>query len=178
MWRYFTYKNNHKYIDVLDQFIDSYNNTFHRTIKTKPSSVSIENQDEIFKTMYGYDKNLGDDSIINPKFSVGDKVRISKKKNIFEKGYTPNWTREIFIITIVILQNPPTYYIKDLNNENIEGKFYENELQKINKNEEIYSIDKIIRKRKRNNQEEYFVSWLGYPKSFNSWIKSTDLIQT
>lgn len=176
MWRYFTFKNNDKYTDVLDDLIHSYNNTYHRTIKTKPYLVSLKNESIIYKNIYGYDKQIGDDSIIEPKFTIGDKVRISKNKKIFEKGYTPNWTREIFQIQNVILKNPPIYIIKDLNNETIEGSFYEEELQKINKKDEVYTIDKILRKRQRNNKKEYFVSWLGYPKSFNSWIDANDII--
>lgn len=176
MWRYFTFKNSHKFFDILKDLVHSYNNTYHRTIKTKPSLVSLKNEDKIYKIIYGFEKKDGDDSVVNPKFSINDKVRISKNKGIFEKGYTPNWSREIFIIDKVLLKVPPVYEIKDLNNEIIEGTFYEEELQKINKNNEVYSIDKIIRKRTRNKELEYFVSWLGYPKSFNSWINAKDLI--
>ena len=65
-----------------------------------------------------------------------------------------------------------------MNDEIIEGRFYEQELQKINKQEEVYRIDKIIRKRKINKKLEYYVSWIGYPNSFNSWVKKEDLIKT
>lgn len=177
MWRYFTFKNNFKYIDILNQLVDSYNNSYHRSIKTKPSAVNISNEKKIWKILYGFEKNIGEEVIVEPKFFVGDRVRISKDKGIFSKGYTPNWTIEIFVIEKILLQNPPLYIIKDLNNEEIEGKFYEQELQKIETNEENYKIEKIIRKRKRNNQVEYFVKWLGYPMTFNSWIKSTDIIK-
>ncbi|CAF0995975.1 unnamed protein product [Brachionus calyciflorus] len=159
MWRYFTHKNNHNYTKVLENLVDSYNNTFHRTIKTTPNNVSPKNEEKIFRNIYGYDKNTGDDSFLSLNFKIGDKVRISKSKGLFEKGYTPNWTREIFLIDKIVYSNPPTYVIKDLNDEIIEGRFYEQELQKINKNEEIYQIDKIIRKRKINNKLEYYHSW-------------------
>ncbi|CAF1104621.1 unnamed protein product, partial [Brachionus calyciflorus] len=176
MWRYFTYKNNHDYTKILDNLVDSYNNKFHRTIKTTHSNVSSKNEEKVIKNIYGYDKNTGDDSLLTLNFKIGDKVRISKTKGLFEKGYTPNWTREIFVIDKIVYSNPLTYIIKDLNDETIEGRFYEQELQKINKNEEIYQIDKIIRKRKKNNKLEYFVSWIGYPKSFNSWVKKEDVM--
>ena len=65
-----------------------------------------------------------------PKFSVGDQVRITKKKGVFDKGYTSNWTRELFVITGVQDTNPPTYKIQDLNGEEVQGTFYEQELQK------------------------------------------------
>ncbi len=178
MWRYFTHKKNNKYIEVLQDLVNSYNNTYHRTIKTKPLLVTTKNEQKIYKNIYGHERNSGDESVVNPQFKIGDKVRISKNKGVFEKGYTPNWTREIFIIDKLLIQAPPTYIIKDLNDEIIEGRFYEQELQKINQKDEVYSIDKIIRKRKKNNEIEYFVSWLGYPKSFNSWIKASDVVQT
>ncbi|CAF0918395.1 unnamed protein product [Brachionus calyciflorus] len=78
------------------------------------------------RNIYGYDKNTGDDSFITLNFKI---------------GYTPNWTREIFVIDKIVYSNPPTYIIKDLIDESIEGRFYEQELQKINKKEEIYQID-------------------------------------
>lgn len=177
MWRYFTFKNNQKFIDILNDLVFSYNNTYHRSIKTKPSLVTAKNENKIFKNIYGFEKLTGDNSVINPKFNVGDKVRISKDKGIFSKGYTPNWSREIFVIENIQIENPPIYFIKDLNNEKIMGKFYEQELQKIIQDEEIYTIDKIIKKRKKNNIIEYYVSWLGYPNSFNSWVNEKDLIQ-
>ncbi len=103
-----------------------------------------------------------------PKFQVGDKVRISKKKGTFAKGYETNWTKELFIITEAQSTNPPTYKIQDMNNEAIHGTFYEPELQKSA--QEIYRIEKIIRSRIKKGKKEIFVKWSGYDSSFNSWI--------
>ena len=103
-----------------------------------------------------------------PKFQVGDRVRIFKKKNIFDKGFTTNWTKELFIVTEVQNTIPPTYKIQDLNGEDIEGTFYEQELQKSK--QEIFRIEKIIRSRMKNGKKEILVKWEGYDKSFNSWI--------
>ncbi|CAF1067439.1 unnamed protein product, partial [Brachionus calyciflorus] len=86
MWRYFPYKNNHDYTKVLDYLVDLYNNNFHRTIKTTPSKVSSKNEEKVFKNIYGHDKNTGDDSLLTLNFKIGDKVRISKTKGLFEKG--------------------------------------------------------------------------------------------
>ena len=80
---------------------------------------------------------------INPKFFVRDKVRISKKKKTFEKGYTTRWTEEIFTIAEVQRTQPPTYKIADLNGEEIKGTFYEPELQKTS--QEIFRIEKVIK---------------------------------
>ena len=98
------------------------------------------------------------------KFKVGDHVRISKYKNIFAKGYTPNWSEEVFVIKEVKNTVPWTYVINDLNGEEIIGTFYEKELQKTN--QQTFRIEKVI-KRKGN---KLYVKWKGYDNSFNSWI--------
>ena len=109
------------YIDKLDDIVNEYNNTHHRAIKMKP--IDVKNN-----TYINIDKELNDN---DPKFKVGDHARISKYKNIFAKGYTPNWSEEIFIIKEIKSAVPWTYVINDLNGEEISGTFYEKELQKI-----------------------------------------------
>ena len=105
-----------------------------------------------------------------PKFSVGEKVRITKKKKTFEKGYTPRWTEEVFEVSEIQYTNPPTYKIKDWNNEKIVGSFYEPEMQKTH--QFTFRIEKVLRKR----GNKVLVKWLGYPDSFNSWINAKDVI--
>ena len=107
----------------------------------------------------------------NPKFKVGDHVRISKYKNIFAKGCTRNWSEEIFIVKKIKNTVPWTYVISDLNGEEILGSFYEKEPQKTNQKE--FRIEKVI-KRKRN---KLYVKWKGYNNSFNSWIDKNNLIK-
>ena len=124
-----------------------------------------ENEDRVWMNMYGFLKPG-----MTPKFSVGDKVRITKKKKTFEKGYTPRWTEEVFEITEIQYTNPPTYKLKDLNDENILGSFYEPEMQKTH--QFTFRIEKVLRKR----GNKVLVKWLGYPDSFNSWINAKDVI--
>ena len=108
-----------KYYDVLDDIINKYSNTKHSTIKMKP--IDVKNN----KRVYTDEHNEK-----NSRFKVGDRVRISKFKNIFAKGYTPNWSREIFVVNKINDTVPYTYNIKDLNDEEIIGSFYDRELQK------------------------------------------------
>ena len=107
------------YIDKLDDIVHKYNNKKHTTIKMKPIDVKDN-------TYIDYGKEVNDN---DPKFKVGDHVRISKYKNIFALGYSPNWSEEVKEIKNTV---PWTYVINDLNDEEIIGTFYENELQRIN----------------------------------------------
>ena len=113
------------YIDKLDDIVNEYNNTYHRTIKMKPINVKDS-------TYINTDKEVNDKGT---KFKVGDDVRISKYKSIFAKGYTPNWSEEAFVIKEVKNTVPWSYVISDLNGEEITGTFYEKELQKTNQEE-------------------------------------------
>ena len=110
---------------MLVHILSKYNNTIHRTIKTKPIDVTGDSY-----AKYNENSNKKD-----PKFKVGDHVRISKYKNIFAKGYTPNWSEEVFVISKIKNTVPWTYVISDLNGEEITGSFYEKELQKTSQKE-------------------------------------------
>ena len=149
------------YIDKLDDIVNEYNNTYHTTIKMKPIDVKDNTYINTTKKI-----NYKD-----PKFKVDDCVRISKYKNIFAKGYMPNWSEEVFVIKKVKNTVPWIYVIDDLNSEEIIGSFYEKELQKTNQEE--FRIEKVI-KRKGN---KIYVKWKGYNNSFNSWIDKASLVQ-
>ena len=121
MWKYFTANSTNIYINVLSDLVKKYNNTRHSSIKMTPVKASKkENKLIVWRNLYPDRLQIRD---INPKFSVGDKVRISKKKKTFEKGYTTRWTEEIFTITEVLHTQPPTYKIADLNGEEIKAPF-------------------------------------------------------
>jgi hypothetical protein len=175
MYRRFTSKNNYEYIDILPQLIDSYNKSYHRTIKMAPNDVTKEKEKKLWQQMYGYDENYLNSDSIKFRYKIDDTVRISKTKGVFEKGYTPNWTIEIFKITKQIPRVPPVYRIRDLLDDEIDGIFYEAELQKVYHNEVDFLVNKVLKTRKRNGIVEKFVSWLGYPDKFNSWVLEGDI---
>ena len=108
------------YFDVLDDIVNKFDNTVYKTIKMKPIDVTSHSYAE-----YNEDFNKKD-----PKFKVGDHVRISKYKNIFAKGYAPNWSEEVFVVSKIKNSVPWTYVVSKLNGEEITGSFYEKELQK------------------------------------------------
>ena len=106
----------------------------------------------------------------DPKFKIGDYVRISKYKNIFAEGYTPNWSEEVFVVSKMKNTAPWTYVINDLNGEEIIGTFYEKELQKTNQKE--FRIEQVI----KGKCDKLYVKWKSYDNSFNSWIDEKDLV--
>ena len=166
MWKYFTANNTHKYIDILPELVDKYNSSYHRSIKTTPRDASQpENYSHTFEALYSNNSTLSK----KPKFKVGDTVRIVKKKKTFEKGFTPNWTEELFTIEEVKPTKPYTYKIKDKQGEEVKGTFYEQELQKSK--QAVFRIEKVLKRRtKRSGQKEIYVKWKGYTNTFNSWI--------
>ena len=161
IYKYMTSISKNVYIDKLDDIVDEYNNTYHTTIKMKPADVKDN-------TYINADKEINNK---DPKFKVGDHVRISKYKNIFAKGYMPNWSEEVFVIKKVKNTIPWTYVINDLNGEEIRGTFYEKEFQKTNQEE--FRIEKVIRRK----GDKLYVKWKGYNNSFSSWIDKASLVQ-
>ena len=97
------------------------------------------------------------------KFNIGDQVRISKIKRTFEKGYLPNFSEEIFNVSKQIPRDPPVYKQKDYDGEELKGTFYEKELQKVIKPDDVYEVEKILRKRGRGRNVQYLVKWVRVP---------------
>ena len=119
LYKHMTDTGKNVYYNVLDDVVNKYNNTTHSTIKMKP--MDVKNNKRVY-----IDEHNEKDS----KFKVGDRVRISTYKNIFAKRYAPNWSSEIFIVDKINDTVPYTYNLKDLNDEEIIGSFYDRELQK------------------------------------------------
>ena len=160
IYKYMISVSKNVYIDKLDDIVNEYNNTYHRTIKMKPVDVKDNTYIDFEKEVNGK----------YPKFEVGDRVRISKYKNIFAKRYMLNWSEEVFVISKIKNTVPWTYVINDLNGEEIIGTFYEKELQKSNQEE--FRIEKVI----KTKGDKLYVKWKGYDNSFNSWVVKKDLV--
>ena len=169
MWKQFTIQGNTQYLDMLPKLVEQYNNTKHSSIKMTPIEASKKiNEGTVYFNLYGDMEQVSSKA----KFKVGDKVRISKyKRNVFDKGYTPNWTEEMFTVDKIQYTNPITYKIKDLRGEEIKGSFYELELLKAK--QDVFRIDKVIRRDYKKKQA--LVKWKGYSDEFNSWIPMKDL---
>ena len=164
MWRYFTANSTNVYVDVLPQLIRDYNNAKHRSIGMSPAQASRKENERFMRQKPAPTKSRG-----SPRFKVGDEVRIAVSKRHFEKGYTPNWTEEVFAIDRILPTNLTTDAIRDLMKEHVQGSFYEQQLQKAVQTK--FRIEKVLRKRR----DQALVKWKGYPDKFNSWIPMQDL---
>ncbi|GFX84893.1 uncharacterized transposon-derived protein F54H12.3 [Trichonephila clavipes] len=154
-----------KWLSQTSTFIQS----FHPSQGFEPTKLTTDDEPELYKRLYH--------SNVDPQFSftAGDIVRLSKAHKTFRKGYLPGWTEETFHIykrerdpTI-----PPTYTLQDFNSKEIEGRFYNEELQKIDKSTNDYwAIEKIIRTKGKGASRQLFVKWVGFPDSQNSWTRT------
>ena len=154
MWKYFYAKGAYNWADALDDLVKNYNNPKHGSILMKPKDVNKTNENLVWITLYG--SPLG--KLPLPKCRVGDTVRVSKYKSVFGKGYEANFTEEIFKVKRVLRGDPTLYELEDHEGEPIIGKFYEEELSVVNKKDDTYRIEKILRK--KNGMA--LVKWLGY----------------
>lgn len=168
MWKLFSLHGNYKWLNFLSDIVAEYNNTKHRTIGMKPKNVKKKDEKHLLRTVYNHLK------IVDPrkrKFKANDYVRISKYRQAFSKGYTPNWSNEIFKIRKVHKSNPRTYLLEDQAGEQILGGFYDHEMQKV-KYPDIYLVEKVLRK--KNNK--LYVKWLGLSNEHNSWISNNNIV--
>ena len=170
MGKYFYSKGTYKWVDILDELTNNYNQTKH-SILMKPADVNKSNKDQVWLTLYGY--GLGDFPL--PKFRIGDMVRISKYKNIFKKGYEANFTEEIFKVVKVFRGDPNMYEKEGHEGEPVIGKFYEEELSAVNKKDDMYRVEKILKKKKVKGKNMVLVKWSGYDSKHNSWIPEENI---
>ena len=166
MWKRFTAENTRNWIDMLDKLLHSYNNKVHSTIRMTP--VKASKKESEIKVLQNIIHKTRPMRMRKARLKVGDKVRISRMKSTFEKGYLPNWTEQLYIVEKVQETIPVTYKIKNLLGEEIEGSFYEEELQKSQ--QEVYRVEKVIRKKKINGVDHALVKWSGYNEKFNEWM--------
>lgn len=168
MWKRFSLQGSHKWLDILPQVVNKYNSTVHSTTGLKPKNVTRRHTNLLLNTVYSKVKTIDPRK---PKFKVGDSVRISKYRAVFDKSYEPNWSNEIFTVIKVRLTNPRTYLLKDYTGDDIKGSFYDFELQRT-KHPHTYLVEKVL-KRRGNSM---FVKWLGFSKKHNSWITKKNVI--
>lgn len=169
LYKQFSLKGNYRWYDgTLEDVLNDYNNSYHRTIACSPANVNKHNKNIILRR---YEKACKSSLSNTHKYKVNEFVRISKHKGIFEKGYTPNWSTEIFRIKKVQNTSPVTYLLEDSRKQPILGAFYKEELQ-LTKNPHLYLVEKVL----KTKGNKVLVKWLGLSMKENSWIDKSDCI--
>ena len=150
--------------------MEQYNHTVHSSIQEKPAHVTPENEYLIWNRLYR--KRLRKRA--RPKLRVGDKVQLNEKQRVFDKGYLPGWTEEVFLVQGIASTRPVvTYTLTEWNEKPIKGTFYEQDVQKVVlPDEALFRVEKVL-KRKGN---QVFVAWKGWPKEYNSWKKDLQVL--
>lgn len=165
MWKQFTAQGTHEWLSILPVIVKSYNNSKHRTIGMKPKDVRRKHVKSILDKI-----NKVKPSKYDPKFKVGDSVRISRHKKVFAKGYLPNWTNEVFTIYAVRPTNPVTYALQDYKGEILKGGFYEHEIN-LSKTGDVYLVEKVLKRK----GDKVLVRWLGFDKSHDTWVHKNSI---
>lgn len=177
--RYMTRHQTHRWVDVLPKVTESYNNTYHRSIKRTPQSVKAKDSVELWKLQYDLlpktsSKTLKKQRVRDYKFKVGDLVRVSFLRRAFQREYDERWSRELFVVNQRFMsEGIPQYRLKDYAGEVVDGTFYGQQLKKAFE-QERYLIEKVLRSRKRGGQKQLLVRWRGWPSKYDSWIDETD----
>lgn len=173
LYKHFNIIGNHTWIgEALNNIVEKYNNSKHRVTKFKPIHICPANENEVKNNIDCFQKSLKLLDKKKLKLKLGDFVRISKHKGCFEKGYTPNWSTEIFKVIKINKTCPITYSIEDQRKQNILGSFYEFELQKT-KHPYLYLVEKVLRKK----GNKVYVKWLGMSDKENSWIDKNNIVK-
>ena len=173
MFRSFTANGNRRWVDNLQSLVDGYNDSKHSSTEFKPNEVNKRNEHLVRRILYPkIDKKK---IYTKPVFKVGDTVRIARKKSTFQKGYEQTFSYEVFQIAEIKDTYPVTYGIKDYKDEIIKGSFYKSELEAVDKSDDIWPINKIIKSRKYRGETQFLVNFLGYPETLTQWIPQNQL---
>jgi hypothetical protein len=173
IYKYMSENETHRYIDDLDDFVKTYNNRYHRSIKMTPNEAEQDkNHPKVFMEIDKRIRRLTEKhKNTPPKFKIGDRVRIPRIRHKFMRGYDRRFKDEIFTIVKVKKHLAvTTYVLKDYRNEIIQGTFYEFELSRVRGQKE-YRIEKILKRKIINKEPWIYVKWKGYGDEFNKWIK-------
>ena len=165
MYRYFTAANTLTYLDVLPALVKAYNSDVHRSIGMGPQDVTEKNEAQVWQTLYG--RQFGKKKkkkTSTPPLKVANHVRLSKRVRTFKKGYLPQWTEEVFVVSRVVPGPVTTYRVKEMDGTPLQGTFYAQDLQKVTVDEKtMWRVDKVVKRK----PGQVFVSWKGWPAKYN-----------
>ena len=179
LFRYLLKRNTKRYIDILQQTVHSYNHTPHRSLGKAPASITKDREGESRLQQYliRTKSTKVPSRVKNYQYKVGQTVRVSHVRSVFDRQYSQKWTGELFTIDKRFKREGlPVYIIKDWSGEHIEGSFYEEELQVVHVDDTTeYRVEKVLKTRTRNKRKDVLVRWLNWPPKYDSWIPERDL---
>ncbi|KAL3109167.1 hypothetical protein niasHT_013947 [Heterodera trifolii] len=178
LYRYFTERNTYKWIDVVQDIVRAINHSPNSSIGMRPAEVNFKNAEALRQKLHNAAKNV---VRRQPRYRVGDRVRIEKYKHVFQKGYLPRFTNELFTVAEVHSERSPVVYrLRDDHNEIISGWFYANDLCKSleDKQQKMYAIEKILKKKKQKGVDYALVKWKGWRRDFVVFWLRRDFVGT
>jgi len=184
LFRYFIGRNTLRYVNILEDVVHSYNHTVHSSLGRTPASVDKTNEQESRYEQYVLRQKRSDKTrtrtTSKPRryaLQLGQLVRLSHIRNVFDREYSQKWTGELFKVKRRFRrENLPVYELVDWSGEDVKGTFYEPELQAVRVDDDkLYSVDKVLKRRTRQKKRELLVRWLHWPKKYDSWIPEEDL---
>ena len=179
----YMHKNNTvSYVNHLQDFITSYNATYHSSIKMRPDRVNAKNEDMLWEQQYVLPLYLASHKAEKKKktkkhptfkFKVGDTVKVSYLRTLFHREYHQKWTGEVFTITKRWMREGiPVYELNDYGGDPLAGTFYQPELQLVNFDDhQSFKVENVLKSRGRGKNKEHYVKWLNWPAKYNSWVK-------
>jgi hypothetical protein len=177
IYRFFTDRQTHKYINYLDDIVDGYLNTVHNGTDMRPVDITTKNEQDIYEKLYLPQQVAEEKKPLKYKFEIGDKVNLLMDRSAFNKGYKETYFQEIFEIGRRTPTQPPRYKLVDLLKEELTGSFYEQQLVKVMYNTSgLFRIEKVMRYRKTVKGKEALVRWQGYPAKFDTWMDVGDIV--
>ena len=173
LYRFMTATKSKRFIHKLQDIVLAYNSTKHSATGVAPIHVGPHNREKIHQRLY---LPWREDPPSTKKISVGDHVRLASYRSAFKRGYTPNWSVELFVVTKKDeTTKPSTFLIEDMSGEHITGSFYGEELQVVDK-PETFTVEAVLRTRRVRGKKQFLVKWDGYPDKFNSWVDEIDMV--
>ena len=175
IYKYLMKNQTKRYIDELDNFVDSYLDTVHRGTGMRPIDITKDNEQAVYEKLYLPQQRAEEKTALDFNFNVGDKVHVAATRTKFTKGYVATFKKEIFKIKYRTHTIPPRYKLIDLKGREVAGTVYEPEIQKVGYKEGVYRVEKVIRRTTRDKERQALVKWEGYGEDFNSWIPDADV---
>jgi len=180
IFRFMNAENTEQYITVLENLVQSYNNTWHSGIKKRPADVTKSNERKLWWQMYWGDEPYNPrrrDKKVKFRYKQGDVVRMTVLRSPLQREYTSTWTIELFKISDRFeRQEQPIYKLVDWVNDPVAGTFYEFELQRVSEPDPYYKIEKILKYKGKGKNRQGLVQWKGWPKKFNSWEPISEIV--